>query len=256
MRVCLHVCMYTRLEEGVGSPGPGVRDGYVATMCAGNWPLVLYKNCTYTQPLRHLCSANDSSFDADNTFLFCVEYYLEKSYFIFPFLAAWIEALCEPHPWPLLCPPQPHVFSTSRRQSLLCSQGGSGSLNLSTSASGIAILTTMSNLFLYRTPGIVSVVGWLETHTKLEKEEYMSCMNHNMILEKILFYIYGCFSCNLCMCVHIVHEVLPETREGARSPETTDSHEPPVWEDAENWTQVLWKRNQWSSPLSNLSNPK
>lgn len=29
MRVCLHVCTCTRSEEGVESPGAGVRDGYV-----------------------------------------------------------------------------------------------------------------------------------------------------------------------------------------------------------------------------------
>lgn len=61
----------------------------------------------------------------------------------------------------------------------------------------------------------------------------MSCVNHNMIFKKILFYVSGCFSCNLCMLVRLVHEVLSETREGARSPETADSREPPMWEDAE-----------------------
>lgn len=44
----------------------------------------------------------------------------------------------------------------------------------------------------------------------------------------------GAFPAMLCTRVHHVHEVLSKTREGARSPETTDSREPPVCEDSEN----------------------
>lgn len=58
--------------------------------------------------------------------------------------------------------------------------------------------------------------------------------------------VYGCFVCNICICVHHVHELSSEAREGSGPPETgaTDSCEPSMWEDAKNRTQVLWNRSQ------------